>query len=287
MAANFSTKFLKKQDGTQIFFRFWRGKKNFPVLIFLHGLGAHGLRFEESANFFKKHGFNIYTFDFTGFGKSQGYRGHIKNFNIYINETLSILKLSQIEFPKSPKFVIGESMGGVVGLHFAKYYQEYLNGLILLSPAVKIKIPIAVKRKLDVIVNLIFNDLKQYELPYTKEMLTRDFKWQKKLQKDELDVKSVTTKFFFAFDKAIKNLRPLAKEITLPILLLQAGDDLLIDVPAVKEFFGTLGSGSKDIEILQNFYHALSIDTDRHIVFNLILRWINKRLYIENSIEKE
>ncbi len=287
MAAGFSTKFLKKADGTQIFFRFWKGKKNFPVIIFLHGLGAHSLRFEEAANFFKKHSFNVYAFDFTGFGKSQGYRGHIESFTTYLNETLSILKLSQIEFPKSPKFIIGESMGGVIGLLFAKYYQEYLNGLILLSPAVKIKIPISAKKKMDAAFNLIFNKFKQYELPYTKEMLTRDFKWQKKLQKDELDVKSVTAKFYFELDKAIKSMRNVVKDIKLPVFILQAGDDLLIDTEGVKEIFGQLGSNAKELEVMENFYHALSIDVDRQIVYNLILRWINKRLYIKSTLEKE
>ncbi len=283
MAVNFSTKYLKKQDGTQIFFRFWKGKKNYPVLILLHGLGAHSLRFEEMANYFKKENFNVYAFDFTGFGKSQGFKGHIDNFNTYVNETLLILKLSQIEYPKSPKFIIGESMGGVIGLHFARYYQEYINGLILLSPASKIKIHIPFRKKFDAVVSLIFDKFKQYEVPFTKEMITRDYKWQKKLQKDSLDVKTVTAKFYFELDKAMKELKNILPKINLPVYILQAGDDLLIDKEGTKELFNLLNSSSKSFEILENFYHALSIDRDREFVYSLIYRWIDYRLYIENS----
>ncbi|MBU1076223.1 MAG: lysophospholipase [Spirochaetes bacterium] len=284
MSVKFTTKFLRKKDGTQIFFRFWQGKSDMPVMILLHGLGAHSLRFEKIANYYNKKKYNIYAFDFTGFGKSHKFKGHIESFNTYVNETLAMVKLSKIEFPKNSRFIVGEDIGGVVGLHFASHYQELITGLILLSPAARIRHNIQFQKMINALINTFFNKFYQYDLPFTKEMLTRDFKMQKELQHDELDVKTVTAKFYFAMLEAMKKLNRAALNVTLPVFLLQAENDLLIDVNSVKDLFNNLNSGSKELCVLKNFYHSLSIDKDHELVFQLIDNWINKILFLNDKI---
>lgn len=284
MTQEFITKFLRKKDGTQIFFRFWNGKKDMPVLILLHGLGAHSLRYEYMAKYFQKRKYNIYAFDFTGFGKSHQFKGHVESFNTYVNETLSILQLSKIEFPNNRRFIVGEDTGGVVGVHFASHYQDFLDGLILLSPAAKIKYNIQLQKMFNALINTLFNKFYQYDLPFTKEMMTRDFKMQSKLQHDELDVKTVTGKFYFAMIEAIKKLNKIASNINLPVYILQAENDLLIDVNSVKELFNNLNSKVKEINILKDFYHSLSIEKNKELVFQLMENWINKVLFLKDNI---
>jgi len=286
MKVSFVTKYLKTSDGNQIFFRFWKGKKNYPALILLHGLGSHSLRFEEMAEFFKKYSFNIYAFDFSGFGKSQSYKGHIESFNTYIRETLAMLKLAESEIPDVPKFIIGESMGGVVAIHFAKYYQDYFDGLILLSPAVSSNIDIPIQKKIEVFFNTLFNKFHSYDVPFTNEMLTRDYKWQKKLQNDELDIKVVTGKFYLVLTSAMRECFKIARKLEIPILILQAGNDSIVKSDGVQEFFNRIVSPEKQFQLLQGFYHALSIDRNREIVYNIMLQWLNQRLYLIENSEK-
>ncbi len=286
MAYSYVTKYLKKRNGTQIFFRFWSGKKDMPVLVLLHGIGAHSLRFEYLTRYFQKQKFNIYAFDFTGFGKSQTFQGHVESFNTYINETLAIVKLSKMDFPGNKTFLIGEDIGGVIGLYFAKYYQKLINGLILLSPSVKIKMHIPLQKLLNAIISTALNKLHQFDLPFTNEMLTRDFKMQKKLQHDELDTKTVTAKFYFAMMESLKKIHKIAEQVTLPVYILQAGNDMLVDIDSVKEVFSCLNSSIKELNILPDFFHSLSIDKNRELIFPLIERWINKVLILEKTIEE-
>ena len=147
MTNEFVTKYLKKKDGMQIFFRYWAGDPKMPVMILLHGISSHSLRFEFLANYFQKKKFNVYAFDFAGFGKSQAFQGHIESFNTYVNETLAMVKLSQMDFPDNKKFIIGEDTGGIVALHFAKYYQDLVDGLILLSLAIKERLSLIFKNE--------------------------------------------------------------------------------------------------------------------------------------------
>lgn len=286
MAQGYVTKYLKRKDNVQIFFRFWAGKKDMPVLILLHGICSHSLRFEYLANYFQKKNFNIYSFDFTGFGKSQSFQGYVESFNTYINETLAMVKLSNMDFPDNERFVVGEDIGGVVGLYFAKYYQKLIDGLILLSPAVKIKLHIPFQKLVNALLKTVVNKYHQIDLPFTNEMLTRDFEMQQMLHLDELDGKTVTAKFYFAMMESLKKLNKIAKQVNIPVYILQAGNDLLVDVDCVREVFGYLNSRVKELNILPDFYHSLSLDTNRQLVFQLMEKWINKVLFLEEKIKE-
>ncbi|MDD5067920.1 MAG: alpha/beta hydrolase, partial [bacterium] len=122
-----------------------------------------------------------------------------------------------------------------------------------------------------------------YEIPLTKEILTRDFKMQKKLQSDELDVKNVTSEFFLAMNDAMNKLTKMAPEINIPVYTLQAEEDHLIDAEAVRSFFSLLHSNIKEFTVLSKFYHSLSIDKDKEFVYQLIYRWIEKILYLHEG----
>jgi len=281
MSRGFITKFLRKKGEEEIFFRFWPGKKEMPVLILLHDLGGHSLRFEYLTDYFQKLGFNIYAFDFAGFGKSQEYKGHIEDFTVYLNETLSMLKLSKIEFPKNNKFIFGDGMGALVAVLFAKYYQQFLDGLVLLSPAVKTKIHVTNRKMYNTFLNTLFNKLAVTDIPFTKEMLTNDFKTQKKLQHDAMDVKTTTVAFNMAFDNARSQVRKFAYEINIPVLTLAAEKDLLLDLDATKEVFNMFNSKVKEMMILDDFYHSITLDKNRDYAFELITRWIYKILFIQ------
>lgn len=285
MAKGFITKFLKKPNGDQIFFRLWEGRAEMPVLILLHGIGSHSLRYEPLALYFQKLGYTLYAFDFSGFGKNQTFKGHIPNFNVYVNETLAMVKLAQIQFPKNKIFILAESMGGIVAIHFARYYQEYIHGLILLSPWIKSKIHTPLQKKINTIFNLLFNKYTPYPVPFTNEILTRDYKMQKNMEKDELNVKTLTAEFLSARDIALYKIKKMSHKIELPLFLLQAGNDLLLDTTASYEFFNAIKSQIKEFILLEKFYHALSIDREKEFVFELIASWIKKIISIKDHVQ--
>jgi alpha-beta hydrolase superfamily lysophospholipase len=282
------TKYLKTSLGSEIFFRNWDcNNKNAPVIIMLHGIGVHSLVFEDISQFFLKNNYNIYSFDFSGFGKSKAYRGHIENFELLINETLAILKLSELEYPDVPKFILGESLGGVVALHFAKYYQEYFDGLILLSPLVGTDIHIPYKKKFNILFNSLFNKYLLFDLPFTFELLTRDYKWQNKLNHDEANVRALTAKSYYLLFNAMNETFSFAKKINIPVLVIQSRDDVISSHSKVSEFFSKLNSDEKQLFVFNNFYHLLSIEQNREVIYNIIKNWISQRIYLIENYEKK
>ena len=46
------------------------------TLCIIHGLGEHQERYAHVAKFYSEHGFNVFSYDQRGHGKSEGKRGH-------------------------------------------------------------------------------------------------------------------------------------------------------------------------------------------------------------------
>ena len=67
--------FFIKKGKDKIFCIFGKGKKNYPLLIFVHGwsghhLGTHNRFFVIASRYFQRKGFSTLRFDFRGCGNS-------------------------------------------------------------------------------------------------------------------------------------------------------------------------------------------------------------------------
>ena len=74
-------------------------------------------------------------FDFEGFGKSPGLRGYIHNLYHLVRDLCEFVEFVQERYGKDlPLFLIGVSMGGLVGL-YAALLVKIFKGCIFLAPA--------------------------------------------------------------------------------------------------------------------------------------------------------
>lgn len=114
-----------------------------PAVILFHGfMGSRGKepghQFAELAKAFVGNGMAVIRFDFNAHGDSDG---EFRNMTI-LGELLDASKI--MEYTKSLDFVtdiyiVGHSMGGVVGGMTAGYYRDYVSKLVLLAPAATMK----------------------------------------------------------------------------------------------------------------------------------------------------
>ena len=62
-----------------------------PTLALLHGLGAHSGWFNDMANSLNAAGLHVYVPDHRGFGRSEGERGHTRDWRTYVADTSALL----------------------------------------------------------------------------------------------------------------------------------------------------------------------------------------------------
>ena len=153
-------------------------------------------------------------------------------------------------------FLGGLSMGALVALHLAREYPD-LGGLLLFSPAFKPSHPLAAF------------------LPLARHVVKQ---WPKDADEQGDLVEPEATLRIWHYDTwptsgATEMLR-LARTVwcdleavRVPALLFCSTRDATIDLGAVREGFRRLGSEDKELVVLHNSGHVLTVDAERESVF--------------------
>ncbi|MDI3298496.1 MAG: alpha/beta fold hydrolase [Bacillota bacterium] len=118
-------------DGTVLVLRRWqaRGDRQGDILV-LHGAGAHGGLYEPLAAELATRGWSVWVPDLRGHGASGGRRGDVERFEVYARDLAPLAgRLA------APRFLWGESMGGLVALELALEEPGEWAGLVLSAPA--------------------------------------------------------------------------------------------------------------------------------------------------------
>lgn len=268
---------LKSRDGI-VFYREWNCVSPKAVMILVHGMGGYSGRFFEFGPYLAKAGFQVYAIEQKGHGESPSIKGHVSNFKLYTADLKALVKLAGSQHPGKKIFIFGESMGGLITLDFAIHHQKLINGAILMSPAVKDKLPISLKKKADIFRAAIFEPMGFFPAGFNAEMFTRDTVIAKRINSDPLEVRNFTARFFLSILKAMIYVNMHPRSIKLPVLMLLAGKDTMISAEAAEAYFKKIRSKDKELKWYPEMYHALYVDKDREKVFKDIISWINMHL---------
>ena len=129
-------------DGAKQNLRVWRAANPAaPTLALLHGLGAHSGWFNDMANSLNAAGLHVYVPDHRGFGRSEGERGHTRDWRSYPADVNALLDEIGRREASSKLFALGHSMGGIfvtyAAAEDAKRATPRLSGIIAMNPWIK------------------------------------------------------------------------------------------------------------------------------------------------------
>lgn len=124
--------------GAKIYYQSWHPENEAKgVLLIVHGLAEHSGRYGNVVNHFVPLGFASYGLDHIGHGRSEGKRVHVERFEDYIETLRTYFKMVREWHPKLPIYLVGHSLGGLIGVYYLLDYQEGLTGAVLSAPLVK------------------------------------------------------------------------------------------------------------------------------------------------------
>jgi alpha-beta hydrolase superfamily lysophospholipase len=267
---------LKSHDG-KVFYREWTCVDPKAVIIFVHGLGGYSGRFFEMGAYFAKSGFQIFAIEQKGHGESPSIKGHISNFKVYTQDLRSLVEFAKNKYPGKKLFIFGESMGGLVTLDFSIHYQSLIDGIILISPAIKEKMGMPLSRKADIFYSALFKPLKYFDSNFDAGVFTRDNVMAKRINADPLELRKFTAQFYFSILKAMIFVGLHPKKLKLPALMLVAGIDNMVSADAAVDYFKKMSSSDKTLKVYPEMFHALYVDKDREKVFTDIIEWVKQR----------
>jgi acylglycerol lipase len=267
------------QGGLRLYWRAWLPDGEVrAVLIVTHGYGEHGGRYGNVVEFLVPRGLAIYALDQRGHGRSEGLRGHAGRFAEFVDDLHGFRVRVEQEHPAIPLFVLGHSLGGLIVARYLLKHASGLAGTILSSPAVRLAEPPPRWRRWLARVLSVVAPRTSFQTDVQPELLSHDPAVGRAYAADPLVHRRATARFFTELERAMRDVGDRAGEIRLPILVLQAGDDRLVDAPAAEEFASQAGSADKEVHVYPELFHEIFNETDKASVFADVERWLEARL---------
>ena len=248
------------------------------ILLIVHGLNEHSGRYKHMAAYFTGKGYGVYGMDLVGHGKSSGTRSFAKDFPAFINPILSYLDMIKETHPGKPVFLIGHSMGGLIGAYFLIDHHGKVSGAVLSGPLVMV--PEYVSDFTIRIGKFISKILPKFRLiGIDKSGISRDPEVVKAYINDPLVYNGkFTARISSVINEGIDYVADHGSKITSPLLILHGGDDRICD-PAWSTYLHNLISSQQNkLIIYDDLYHEVYNEPEQESVFNDVLNWLEDRL---------
>jgi alpha-beta hydrolase superfamily lysophospholipase len=242
-------------------------------LMLIHGAGEHIGRYDHWAKLFNDQQINVYGVDHYGHGNSPGARGHLQNYELYLNEIKALKKMLDEQTDKLPLLLYGHSLGGNIVLHWIIEHVKSVDYVIVSAPWIKLKLfPPPWKISLMRWLSGILPALSQSN-ELDPNWLSRDKLIVERYINDPLVHNKITLSAANILFQRAEILDHYNKHISDKILIIHGLDDEITDASASKEFALRTGIDYYGVEGL---YHELHNEPEQIEIFNYICNWLNK-----------
>lgn len=265
--------------GVEIYYQVWLpdGEPK-AVLLIVHGLGEHSGRYGNVVHHFVPLGYAAYGLDHLGHGRSAGRREYVERIEDYTATLKTYCDMIRGWQPGKPIFLVGHSMGGLIGSLYLLDHQADLAGAVISAPAVKVPVSIS---PLTVAMGKVLSTVSPTFGVLGLELagLSRDPAVVQAYVSDPLVYTGKTTARLSAeMLRGMKRVEGEAAAITLPILLLQGSADRLVDPGGAPMLHEKVRSADKTLKVYDGFYHEVFNEPERAEVLHDVEVWLAAHL---------
>lgn len=269
---------LTTADGTQITTYSWvpNIEKIRGNIILVHGYAEHAGRYQHVANYFTEQGYAVYAADNRGHGRSRGkVPGYFEAFDTLRHDLHEVVEWARSHYPQRPVFMIGHSVGGLLALHYAATYQPFLKGLVLSAPYVN------TEQEIPTFQRFVARQIAQFapKLGVTNKVdssvLSKDPTVCKAYDTDPYVYHGkVSARVAVELVSAGDAIRAALSKISLPVLILQGGQDELAKPHWAQYIYDHIASPDKQIKIYEGLRHEILNEPEKARVMADIWVWI-------------
>ncbi len=268
------------KDGTSLYWKAWLPDGAPKALIHLiHGYAEHIDRYGNVVNELVPAGYAVFGNDHRGHGKSQGRRGHVNSFQEFIDDERQFaLEAIKAQFPDSPYFVLGHSMGSLIAMNYVEQYPDGIKGLVLSGtgsqPGTDIpKILITATKILSKILPAV-----HVKSPLPPEFISRDPDVVKAYVDDPLVYNVITPRLAHEMNRYVVLGAENAFKIKTPVLIQLGSQDTAFS--GQRELFEKIGAKDKTFKLYEGLKHEVynELPADRARVLTDLRTWLDSHI---------
>ncbi len=248
--------FFTTSDNTALFYRHWPalqpGAKK--VIVLFHRGHEHSGRLQHLVDELAMPDTAFYAWDARGHGKTSGPRGYSPSLARSVQDVDEFVRFaaSDSQVGLEEVVVIAQSVGAVLVATWVHDYAPAIRGLVLASPAFKVKLYVPLARP----ALALWHRLRGlfFINSYVKgRYLTHDRQRVASFNNDPLITRAIAVNILLDLYKTSERIIRDAAAITLPTQLLISGDDYVVHRQPQIDFYQRLRSPLKDCICCQAF----------------------------------
>lgn len=243
-----------------------KGEPRVCVLL-THGLGEHRQRYAGVIRAWNDAGIVVASYDLRGHGSSGGARAHVNRFADYVRDAIDLLDVLTSENETwrglGPPVFFGHSLGGLITIHLALAHPERGRAVALSSPYLGAKNPVPRVKAMGAQVLSRWVPTFSQPTGLNGTDVMRDPVLAEEYDKDPLNVKTVSVRWFTESQTALSLAMERAPSFSLPLFCLASAEDRIVDVTKTDRFIERVGSAEKTYRKLPGFFHELFNDPER------------------------
>lgn len=275
---NIVIKYAKLPHGLVYFYQHWLPDRPDALVVIVHGLGDHIGRYQEFVSRLTQKNYACALFDQRGHGKSEGRRGHVARFEEWVGDLASFVQFSQMSVPAdTPLFLVGMSLGALIGVNYVLTHHIPLAGMIFLSAAIRptVKIPEWKKKMARRLAKFFPSTSISNGVRF--EDITGDEFQIKQLKEDAFFHRRLSISAGMEIERNLELVMAMPHRIHIPALMLAGLEDKICDPEGTRQFASRLSSQDKECHLYPGMRHDLLHDVGCKAVMDEIEGWIGKR----------
>ncbi|OMQ25503.1 bifunctional alpha/beta hydrolase/class I SAM-dependent methyltransferase [Serratia oryzae] len=266
-------------DNTELFYRHWPAQESGAsrkVIVLFHRGHEHSGRLQHIVDELAMPDTAFYAWDARGHGRSPGQRGHSPSLARSVQDVDEFVRFAAADSQAALEevIVVAQSVGAVLAATWAHDYAPAIRGLVLASPAFKVKLYVPFARSglalLHRLRGLFFVN------SYVKgKYLTHDPERVASFNHDPLITRPIAVNILLDLYRTAERIVSDAAAITLPTQLLVSGEDYVVHRKPQLDFYQRLRSPLKELHVLPGFYHDTLGERDRQLAFDKMRAFID------------
>lgn len=279
-AEQFPLQYFQGKKGINIAYRhFLHKEKATKLLIVANGRAENILKWTEVAYDFYQQGYDVLLFDHRGQGYSERllkerHKGYIDDFRFYVEDMANLIENVTALYPYSQQYLLAHSMGALISSFYLANYSHHINKAVFSSPFFAIPYPRPYRDELLINLMMLCGQGKRYVFGkegYKPANLKSNplstcrtrICWHNRIQRKyhHLRLGGPTFRWLHLSAIAIKQLNTILPRIEIPIMILQAEKDKVVNNKTLPELTALLPQGQ--LQDISQAKHEILFEQDK------------------------